>query len=107
MDSEGPDQPDHPSDQGLHCPQTESLDTIEYTNGELRPRWYFAHVQGDSESAHVSRNLMWPIKKHMITFLNDQHASLPHGCKRLAIYEFCVVQILRWKTTTFLFAQNL
>ena len=36
--SGGPDQPVHPqSDQGLHCPLTESLDTIEYINGGQLP----------------------------------------------------------------------
>ena len=39
-DSEGPDQ-------GLHCPPTESLDTIECINGKQMPGWDIAHAQGD------------------------------------------------------------
>ena len=35
------------SDQGLHCPWTESLDTTECMNGEQRLGWYFAHAQND------------------------------------------------------------
>ena len=35
------------SDQGLHCPLTESLDTAECMNGKQRPGWYFAHAQDD------------------------------------------------------------
>ena len=35
------------SDQGLHCPLTESLDTTECMNGKQRPGWDFAHVQDD------------------------------------------------------------
>ena len=35
------------TDQSLHCPQTESLDTTERKNGELRPRWCFAHAPDD------------------------------------------------------------
>ena len=33
------------SDQDLHCPLTESLDTTECMNREQRPGWYCAHVQ--------------------------------------------------------------
>ena len=36
-DSEGPDPHIRTSDQGLHCPFTESLDTTECMNGEQRP----------------------------------------------------------------------
>ena len=37
-DSGGPDQPKHwQSDQGLHCPLTESLATTECMNGKQRP----------------------------------------------------------------------
>ena len=35
------------SDQCLHCPLTESLDSTECVNGEQRPRWYFAQTQDD------------------------------------------------------------
>ena len=34
------------SDQGLHCPLTESLDITECMNWEQRPGWYFAQAQG-------------------------------------------------------------
>ena len=37
-DSEGPDQSAHQSDQGLCCPLTESLDTIECISGEKMSR---------------------------------------------------------------------
>ena len=36
-----------PSDQGLHCPLTESLDTAECMNGEQRPKWYFTRAPDD------------------------------------------------------------
>ena len=52
-DSEGPDQPAHPADQGFHCPLTKSLDTIECMNGEQRPGWYFGQCAG-SESTHFA-----------------------------------------------------
>ena len=42
------------ADQGLRCPLTESLKTIECINGEQMPRWYFAHVQDESEFVHFS-----------------------------------------------------
>ena len=42
------------SDQGLHCPLTESLDTIECMNGEQRPGWYLAHSQ-DGLNLRISR----------------------------------------------------
>ena len=35
------------SDQGLHCPLTESLDTTECMNGEQRHGLYYAHAQDD------------------------------------------------------------
>ena len=35
------------SDQGLHCPLTESLDTTECINGEQRLGRYFVHAQDD------------------------------------------------------------
>ena len=41
------------SDQGLHCPLTESLDTTECMNGEQGTGWYFAHAQDDL-SAHFA-----------------------------------------------------
>ena len=33
------------SDQDLHCPLTDSMDTTECINGELRLGRYFIHVQ--------------------------------------------------------------
>ena len=43
------------SDQGLHCPLTELLNTTEYVNGEQMPGCYFAHAQADLNThfAHV------------------------------------------------------
>ena len=38
-------------DQGLRCPITESLDTIECNNGEQMPGGDFAHAWNVSESA--------------------------------------------------------
>ena len=35
------------SDEDLHCPLKESMDTTEYMNAEQRPGWYFAHAQDD------------------------------------------------------------
>ena len=35
------------SDQGLHCPLTDYLDTTECTNEEQRPGCYFTHAQDD------------------------------------------------------------
>ena len=46
------------SDQGLRCPLTESLDTIQCINGE--PELNFVHASGKFESvhfAHAQRNL--------------------------------------------------
>ena len=42
------------SDQGLHCPLTESLDTTECMIGEQRPESYFVHVQDDL-NLHIFR----------------------------------------------------
>ena len=44
------------SGQGLCCPQTESLHTIEYFNGEQMPGWDFAHVP-DDVNPHILRML--------------------------------------------------
>ena len=33
--------------QRLHCPLKETLDTTECMNGQQRPGWYVAYVQGD------------------------------------------------------------
>ena len=48
-DSKGPDHPtlSAESDQGLHSPLTESLDTIKCRNGQQRPGLYCAHAQAD------------------------------------------------------------
>ena len=35
------------SDQELHCPLTELLDTTKCMNVEQMPRWYFTHAQND------------------------------------------------------------
>ena len=43
------------SDQGLHCPLTESLNTTSM-NGEKRIRGYFVHVQ-DDVNLHILRSL--------------------------------------------------
>ena len=60
-DSEDPDQTASvQSDLGLHCPLTESFDTIEWINEEQLLGWDFAHVRDDSQSmhfAHVWRHL--------------------------------------------------
>ena len=37
-----------PSDRGLRCPQTESMDTIDRFNGEQMPAQDFAHVQANA-----------------------------------------------------------
>ena len=37
------------SDQDLHCPLTESLDTTKCINGEQMPGWDFVHALGESE----------------------------------------------------------
>ena len=42
------------SDQGLHCPLTELLGTIECINVEHMPRWQFAHAWDESESVHFA-----------------------------------------------------
>ena len=42
------------SDQGLRCPQTEWLDTIDCFNGEQKPGWHFAHVQ-DGMNMYIFR----------------------------------------------------
>ena len=40
------------SDQGLHCPLTESVDTVECNNGEQMPGRNFTHACDESESVH-------------------------------------------------------
>ena len=46
------------SDRGLHCPLTESLETIKCISGEQMPGWDFAHARGESvHFAHVPRHL--------------------------------------------------
>ena len=52
------------SDQGLHCPQTESLDTTEYFTGDQVPGCDFAHVQDD-----VNLHILHMLK---ITFSLDE-----------------------------------
>ena len=42
------------SDQGLRCPQTESLDTIGGINGEPMPGRDFAHVQDNVNCVHFA-----------------------------------------------------
>ena len=45
-----PGQPAHmcsQSDKGLNCLLTESLDIVEYFNGQQRQEWYLAHMQDD------------------------------------------------------------
>ena len=46
------------SDQDLHCPLTQPLNTTECMNGEQRPAWYFANEQGDPTAyvVHVPRH---------------------------------------------------
>ena len=57
VDSKGPDQ-NAQFDHGLHCLLTESLDSIEWSNGEQRSEWYFVHAQDDLNLhfAHVRRH---------------------------------------------------
>ena len=50
------------SDQGLCCPQTELLDTIERFNREQMPGEDFAHMQDD-----VNRHI-WRMLKRMLSF---------------------------------------
>ena len=45
------------SDQGIPCPLTESLDTIECINGEQRPGWDLAHAPDD-----VNPNILHMLK---------------------------------------------
>ena len=47
------------SDQGLHCPQTESSDTIECINGQQWPGRYFAHVPDDLGLRVTGRGGRW------------------------------------------------
>ena len=43
------------SDQGLHCPFPESLDTMECINGEQKPRWNLTHAH--DLNPHILRML--------------------------------------------------
>ena len=46
------------SDQGLCCPLTESLDTVECINGEQMPGWDFVHARDESvHFAHALRHI--------------------------------------------------
>ena len=48
------------SDQGFHCPPTESLATTKCMNGDQRLCWYFAHAEHDlnlrMHFAHIRRH---------------------------------------------------
>ena len=45
------------SDQSLHCPHTESLDTIECFNAEKIPRRDIARARDKSETVHFGLRL--------------------------------------------------
>ena len=51
------------SDQGIHCPVTESLDTIECISGEQMPGWHFVHVWNEFESVHFAH-----ARRHIFTW---------------------------------------
>ena len=73
------------SDQGLHIPLTESLNTITCTKVEQMPGWDFAHAQDESESvhfAHVRRQL----------FAGAAHIALRYKCVEtfLFLFLFCL-----------------
>ena len=57
------------SDQGHHCPQTESLDTIEWFNGEEMLKWDFAQVQ-DDVNLHILRMLEGTFSRDAVQYIN-------------------------------------
>ena len=65
----GQRRPSQPN-QGLHCPQLKSLDTIAYFNGGQMPGWDFTHEQND-----VNLHIL-----HMLqgTFLLDMAHLIPY-----------------------------
>ena len=64
------DCPSTQSDQGLHCPLTESLDTTECMNREQSPRWYFAHAQDDLNLLiFASLKALYPLKRTICYFM--------------------------------------
>ena len=62
------------SDQTLHCPLTESLDTTECMNGEESPRWYFGHAQDDLNlySLRMFKDTLSLDAAHMVVVLHFQ-----------------------------------
>ena len=86
MDSKGPDQTAWCahllSDQNLHYPETETLDTLERINGQQRPGWYFAHVQADMNLRilHMFEGTFFFLDEaHKIYCIKNQHYEL---CKQ-------------------------
>ena len=63
-----PDQPAHPrSDQGILCPLSELLYTIECNNEKQRPGFDIAHVQND-------------VNLHSLRMLEDTLSLVGWGC---------------------------
>ena len=87
------------SDQGLHCPLQESLDTIEYSNIEQSSRLDLMQAQDDVNltfwtSAHFAcarrhfqldmAQMIWS-QSELIFMLNNcnSNQTQPHGCKKM------------------------
>ena len=72
------------SDQGLRCPLTESLDTIESINGEQMPRRDFARDASESvHFAHARRHLFaWrrPFTVHIYVNKTFPHKETGFTC---------------------------
>ena len=68
------------SDQGLHCPLTESLDIIERSSGEQMPGYDFAHAWDKAKSAHFAH-----VRRRIFVWLgpyyNGHAAKISHFTK--------------------------
>ena len=66
------------SDQGLHCPLTESLDTIKCINGKQMPGWDFAHEWDESESVHFVhvRRHLGPVVQRVVSLTSSLRVIL-------------------------------
>ena len=73
------------SDQGYHCPLTESLHTTEYMNGEQKPGWYSVHTQDDLnlyicaclKALCIFKGTCALVAAHILTVKTDLHVPGP------------------------------
>ena len=71
------------SDHGLHCPLTESLDTIVCISEEQMPGWDFAHAWDESESLHFTH-----IRRHRFAWRCPSSLRCPFIIPKTRLYNF-------------------